>query len=45
MSRDHSNLQKWIWHGELSDKPSVSHTESVEAGNGCRIEDMIRDLG
>ena len=39
------NYTNWIWHGELPDKPSVSHTESVEVDRGCRIEDMIRDLG
>ncbi|RZC29721.1 hypothetical protein D0Y65_001352 [Glycine soja] len=36
---------KWTWHGELPDNPSVSHTKSVKADRGCRIEDMIRDLG
>ena len=39
------NYTKWIWHGELSDKPSVSHTESVDVDMGYHIEDMIRDLG
>ena len=39
------NYIKLIWHGELADKPSVSHPESVDVDMGCRIEDMIRDLG
>jgi len=39
------NYTKWIWHGKLLDKPSVSHTKSVDIDMGCRIEDMIRDLG
>ena len=36
---------KWRWDGELPNNASVSHTESVEVDRGCRIEDMIRDLG
>ncbi|XP_028236830.1 uncharacterized protein LOC114416159 [Glycine soja] len=39
------NYTKWIWHGELPHKPSVSHSESVDVDIGNRIEDMICDLG
>ena len=35
---------KWIWHGELPDKPSVSHTKSMDVDMGYRIEEMIHDL-
>ena len=39
------NLAKWIWHGELSDMPTVSRTEPVDEDIRDHIEDMIRDLG
>ena len=39
------NYTKWIWHGELPDNPIISHTEAVDVDTGCRIEEMIRDLG
>ena len=39
------NYTKLIWHGELPQKPSVSHTQLVDVDIGNRIEDMIRDLG
>ncbi|KAH1189885.1 hypothetical protein HKD37_20G056103 [Glycine soja] len=39
------NYTKGIWHRELLDKPSVSHTKFVDVDMGCHIEDMIRDLG
>ena len=35
----------WIWHGELPDNPTLSHTEAIDVDMGCRIEEMIRDLG
>ncbi|XP_028223350.1 uncharacterized protein LOC114404694 [Glycine soja] len=39
------NYTNWIWHGELPDNPTLSHTEAVDVDTGCRIEEMIRDLG
>ena len=39
------NYTKWIWHGKFPDKPSVSHTKSVDVDMGYRIEDMIHKLG
>ena len=36
---------KWIWHGELPDMPTISHTELVDEHVGDNIEDMIHDLG
>eukprot|EP00256_Glycine_max_P035928 XP_006582699.1 uncharacterized protein LOC102669134 [Glycine max] len=39
------NYTNWIWHGELPDNPTLSHTEAIDVDMGCRIEEMIRDLG
>ena len=39
------NYTKWIWHGKLSDMPTVSHPEPVDVDMGHRMEDMICDLG
>ena len=39
------NYTKWIWHGELPDRPIVSHAKPVIIDMGHRIEDMICDLG
>ena len=39
------NYTKWIWHGELPDMLTVSHTKSVGVDMGYRIEEMIHDLG
>ena len=39
------NYTKWIWHRELPDMPTISHTELVDVDIRHHIEDMIRDLG
>ena len=38
------NYTKWIWHGELPDRPTSSHTEPINVDMGHHIEDMIHDL-
>ena len=39
------NCTKWIWHGELPDRSTISRTELVDEHVGDHIEDMIHDLG
>ena len=38
------NYTKWIWHGELPDRPTVSHAEPVNVDMGYHVEDMIQNL-
>ena len=40
-----STYTNWIWHGEVSNRSSVSYTQSINVDMGYRIEDMICDLG